>query len=257
MGQQEGLQMVLNALGPFLVTMLEARVSADGGATKELGSVMTLAVLSDGELTLVRSSKQNVGVTDVDSLEKAEKRVAIKNLEENEEVEKRMKPSNLLITHDNEIDSEEDEIDPDTSTISRLYGDLTEEVMDDNSVGLDGVLVDVPIKVAKSKKKKKLLNKNVAAKKNCFNERSASTENPNQLAECGMASPILAERTAQQPVVEEPVEEIPPEPQQTSGQTSVPEPPVEKTVEQSTSAPSTNPAEASTLAPREPDQAKE
>ena len=88
------------------------------------------------------------------------------------EVEKeRMKPSNLLITHDNEIDSEEDEIDPDTTTISRLCGDLTEEVMDDNSVGLDGVLVDVHIKVAKSKKKKKLLNKKVAAKKNCSNER--------------------------------------------------------------------------------------
>ena len=194
--------------------MLEAGVSADGGATKELGSVMTLAVLSDGELTPVRRSKRNAGVADVDSLEKAEKRVAIKNLEENEgnakinsfcsfsnirieqnlkgvgislgdnenltlgsvtlikEVEKeRMKPSNLLITHDNEIDSEEDEIDPDTSTISQLCGDLTEEVMDDNSAGLDGVLVDVPIKVAKSKKKKKLLNKKVAAKKNCSNER--------------------------------------------------------------------------------------
>ena len=60
-----------------------------------------------------------------------------------------MKPSNLLITHDNEIDYEEDDIDPDSSTISRLYGDLTEEVMDDNSAGLDGVLVDIPIKVAK------------------------------------------------------------------------------------------------------------
>ena len=64
--------------------MLEAGVSADGGATKELGSVMTLAVLSDGELTPVWRSKRNAGVADVDSLEKAEKRVAIKNLEENE-----------------------------------------------------------------------------------------------------------------------------------------------------------------------------
>ena len=63
--------------------MLEAGVSADGGATKELGSVMTLAVLSDGELTPVWRSKRNAGVADVDSLEKAEKRVAIKNLEEN------------------------------------------------------------------------------------------------------------------------------------------------------------------------------
>jgi hypothetical protein len=64
-----------------------------------------------------------------------------------------------------EIESEEDEIDPDTFTISRLCDDLTEEVMDDNSAGLDGVLVDVPIKVAKRKKKKKLLNKNTCAKK--------------------------------------------------------------------------------------------
>ena len=72
-----------------------------------------------------------------------------------------------------------------------------------------------------------------------------------------MASPVLAERTAQQPVVEEPIEEIPPEPQQTSGQMTVPEQPVEKTVEQSTSAPSTNPALAYTLAPRELDQAEE
>jgi hypothetical protein len=37
--------------------------------------------------------------------------------------------------------------------------------MDDNSVDLDGVLVNVPVKVAKSKKKKKL-NKNAAARKN-------------------------------------------------------------------------------------------
>jgi hypothetical protein len=65
---------------------------------------------------------------------------------------------------ENEIDSEEDEIDPDTFTISQLCGDLT-EVMDDNSADLDGVLVDVPIKVAKSKKKKKLLNMNAAARK--------------------------------------------------------------------------------------------
>ena len=82
----------------------------------------------------------------------------------------RLKPSNVVHSIDKEFESEEDEIDPDTSTISRLCGDLTEEVMDDNSVGLDGVLVDVPIKVAKSKKKKKLLNK-VAAKKKYSNER--------------------------------------------------------------------------------------
>ena len=36
-----------------------------------------------------------------------------------------------------------------------LSVDLTEEVMDDNSVGLDGVPVDIPIKVAKNRKIKK------------------------------------------------------------------------------------------------------
>jgi hypothetical protein len=51
----------------------------------------------------------------------------------------RLKPSNFS-THNIEIDFEEDEIDPDISTINRLCGDLTEEVMDDNSVALDGVL---------------------------------------------------------------------------------------------------------------------
>jgi len=72
-----------------------------------------------------------------------------------------------------------------------------------------------------------------------------------------MASPVLAERAAQRPVVEEPEEEISPEPQQVGDQTSVPEQLVEKTAEQSTSAPSTNPAEAGTLAPTEPVQAEE
>jgi hypothetical protein len=82
----------------------------------------------------------------------------------------RLKPS-ISFTHDIEIDSKEDEIDTDISTISRLCGDLTEEVMDDNSAGLGGVLVDIPIKVARSKKKKKPLSKKVATKKNWSNER--------------------------------------------------------------------------------------
>ena len=44
--------------------------------------------------------------------------------------------------------------------------------MDDNNVDLDGVLVNVPIEVAKIKKKKKLLNKNTTARKKiCSNER--------------------------------------------------------------------------------------
>ena len=57
--------------------------------------------------------------------------------------------------------------------------------------------------------------------------------------------------------MEEPVEEIPPEPQQTSGQMTVPEQLVEKIAQPSTSVPSTNPAEVDTLAPRETDQAEE
>jgi hypothetical protein len=188
--------------------MIESGVAADGGLKKEWGSVMTMAVLSDGELTPVRRSKRNADVADVDSLQKAEKRVAIKNLEEtqgetfvnsvcsfsNDHIEKnlegvgislgdkenlilesvalikdierdRSKPSNLLNKNEIETGIEEDEIDLDISTLSRLCGDLTEEVMDDNSADLDGTLVDVPIKVARIKKKKKSLNKNTAAKK--------------------------------------------------------------------------------------------
>jgi hypothetical protein len=146
-------------LGALLGALIEAGVSADGGSRKELGSVMTMAVLSDGELTPVRRSKWNTGVADVDSLEKVEKRVVVKNLEETKcntkevcsfsnihieqnlggvgislgdnenlihgsvalikDVEKeRLKPSSFLITHDIESDFEDDEIDPDTFTIS-------------------------------------------------------------------------------------------------------------------------------------------
>ena len=67
----------------------------------------------------------------------------------------------------------------------------------------------------------------------------------------------MAEKTAQQLAVEEPVEENPPKPQQMSGLTTVPEQLVEKIAEPSTSVPSTNPAEVDTLAPRETDQAEE
>ena len=49
----------------------------------------------------------------------------------------------------------------------------------------------------------------------------------------------------------------PPGPQQADDQTLVPEQLVKKTTEQSTSAPSTNPAEADTMAPRELDLAEE
>ena len=67
----------------------------------------------------------------------------------------------------------------------------------------------------------------------------------------------MAEKTAQQPAMEEPVEGTLPGPQQADSQTSVPKRLVEKTAEQSTSAPSTDPTEVDTLAPREPDLAEE
>jgi hypothetical protein len=67
----------------------------------------------------------------------------------------------------------------------------------------------------------------------------------------------MAKKTAQQPAMEEPIVESPPEPQQTSGQTIVPEQLVEGRAEPSTSAPSTNPAEGNTLAPRVSDQIEE
>ena len=83
----------------------------------------------------------------------------------------KLKPSNSFNKLENETDIE-DEIDPNISTLSRLYGGLTEKVMDDNSVDLDGVLVNIPIKVAKIRKKKKPLNKNTASRKKiCSNER--------------------------------------------------------------------------------------
>ena len=82
------------------------------------------------------------------------------------EVERdRLKPSNSFNKLENETDIEEDEIDPDISTLSQLCGDLTQEVMDDNSADLDGVLVNIPIKVAKIRKKKKPLNKNTTVRK--------------------------------------------------------------------------------------------
>ena len=77
----------------------------------------------------------------------------------------RLKAPKTVNKLENECDFEEDEIDPDTSTISRLCGDLTEEVMDDSNADLDGILVNVPIKVAKNKKKLKFLNKNIALRK--------------------------------------------------------------------------------------------
>jgi hypothetical protein len=92
----------------------------------------------------------------------AESVALIKDLEK-----ERLKPSCVVNSLDKEIESEEDEINPDTSTIGRLCGDLTEE-MDNSSAGLDGVLVDIPIKVAKNRKLKKLINTKVPAKKKLF-----------------------------------------------------------------------------------------
>ena len=67
----------------------------------------------------------------------------------------------------------------------------------------------------------------------------------------------MAEKTAQQPAVEEPVEETPLEPQQASGPTTAPEQLIEKIAKLSTNVLSTNPTEVDTLAPRESNQAEE
>ena len=72
-----------------------------------------------------------------------------------------------------------------------------------------------------------------------------------------MALPAVMEKTAQQPAMEEPVAESPPEPQQTSGQTIVPKQLVEGRAKLSTSAPSTNPVKENTSAPRVSDQTDE
>ena len=72
-----------------------------------------------------------------------------------------------------------------------------------------------------------------------------------------MAPPAMLEKTAQQPAVEEPIAESPPEPQQTSGQTTVPEQVVEGRAEPSTGDLSTNRAEGDTSAPRITDQTEE
>ena len=72
-----------------------------------------------------------------------------------------------------------------------------------------------------------------------------------------MAPPAIAEKIAQQPAMEETIVEGPPEPQTTSGQTTVPEQGVEGRAEPSTSAPSTNPIEGNTSAPRVIEQTEE
>jgi hypothetical protein len=67
--------------GDLSNAMLEVGIAANG-ETNDLGSVMMMMVLSDGELTPVWRSKQNADVVDVDSFERAERRVVVKNLEE-------------------------------------------------------------------------------------------------------------------------------------------------------------------------------
>ncbi|CAN6169946.1 unnamed protein product [Urochloa humidicola] len=74
-------------LGGLLDTMLRAGVAANGASngSTELGSKTVMAALSpgsDGHLTPFRRSLRTAGDADVDSVEKAGIRVAIKNLEE-------------------------------------------------------------------------------------------------------------------------------------------------------------------------------
>ena len=78
-----------------------------------------------------------------------------------------------------------------------------------------------------------------------------------QLAGSGVALSAISEKTAQQPAMEENIAEGPPKPQTTSGQTTVPEQGVEGRAEPSTSAPSTNPTEDDTSAPRVTGQTEE
>ncbi|CAL4969475.1 unnamed protein product [Urochloa decumbens] len=72
-------------LGGLLDNMLGAGVTADGASNGSLGSKTVMAMLSpksDGQLTPLRRSIRTAGDSDVDSVEKAGNRVAIKNLEE-------------------------------------------------------------------------------------------------------------------------------------------------------------------------------
>jgi hypothetical protein len=71
-------------LGILLDDMLGAGVSADGGSEEKFRSIMRMAILSDRELTPIRWSKRNTVAADVGSLDKAEKRVAVKNLEDSQ-----------------------------------------------------------------------------------------------------------------------------------------------------------------------------
>ena len=73
-------------LGALLDAMVQAGLSADGGPKKELGSIMTMDILSDGELTPVRHSKQNADVADVHALQKAEKKELLTEISRNPQV---------------------------------------------------------------------------------------------------------------------------------------------------------------------------
>jgi hypothetical protein len=66
--------------GDLSDAMLEVGIAANG-ETNDLGSAMMMAVLFDGELTPVWHSKRNADMVDVDSFERAERRVVVKNLE--------------------------------------------------------------------------------------------------------------------------------------------------------------------------------
>ena len=72
-----------------------------------------------------------------------------------------------------------------------------------------------------------------------------------------MAPPISAEQTTQRPTIEEPIAEDPSGPQQTNSQTTVPKQGVEGRAKPNTNAPSTNPAEGDTSAPRVTNQTEE
>ncbi|CAN6321370.1 unnamed protein product [Urochloa humidicola] len=71
--------------GSFPDSVLGAGVAADGTSSSNLGSMTVMAALSsdsNGHLTPLRRSIRTAGDTDVDAIEKAGMRVAIKNLED-------------------------------------------------------------------------------------------------------------------------------------------------------------------------------
>jgi hypothetical protein len=114
-----------------------------------------------GGLGLIMGDNDNLATYSIDLLRNVEK--------------DRIKPSYYPSKKENEVESE-DEINPDPFTISQLCGDLTEEVMDDNSANLDGYWLMYPSRWRKPKRKRnsstrtRLRRKKLFSNERCFLE---------------------------------------------------------------------------------------